>query len=117
MYSSPLSSTSALDGVGWSTSRPGRFTPGKDPVPVVQEVGWAPGSVGTYAENLAPPPPPGFDPRTVQPVLSRPMNPYARITFNFTITRSGQRLGNIRTGKPSDSPAGVATIQCLSLHP
>jgi len=27
--------TSALDGVGWSTSRPGRFTPGKDPVPIV----------------------------------------------------------------------------------
>ena len=27
--------TSALDGVGWSTSRPGCFTPGKDPVPIV----------------------------------------------------------------------------------
>jgi len=27
--------TSALDGGGWSTSRPGRFTPGKDPVPIV----------------------------------------------------------------------------------
>jgi hypothetical protein len=22
---------------GWSASRPGRFTPGKDPVPIVQE--------------------------------------------------------------------------------
>jgi hypothetical protein len=30
---------------GWSASRPGRFTPGKDPVPIVQEAGWAPGSV------------------------------------------------------------------------
>jgi hypothetical protein len=30
------------------------FTPGKDPVPIVQEVGWAPGSVSTGAENLAP---------------------------------------------------------------
>jgi hypothetical protein len=37
------------------------FTPGKDPVPIVQEAGWAPGPVWT-AENLAPP---GFDPRTV----------------------------------------------------
>ena len=35
MYSSTLPSTSALYGGGWSTSRPGRFTPGKDPVPVV----------------------------------------------------------------------------------
>jgi len=30
--------TSALDVGGWSTSRPGRFTPGKDPVPIVQEI-------------------------------------------------------------------------------
>ena len=43
-----------LDWGGWSTPRPGRFTPGKDPVPVVQEAGWAPGPVSTGAENLAP---------------------------------------------------------------
>ena len=38
-----------------SASRPGRslFTPGKDPVPIVQEAGWAPGPVWTGAENLA----------------------------------------------------------------
>ena len=30
--------TSALDGGGWSTPRPDRFTPGKDPVPIVQEI-------------------------------------------------------------------------------
>ena len=34
-YSSTLFLTSALDGGGWSTPRPGRFTPGKDPVPIV----------------------------------------------------------------------------------
>ena len=39
---------------GWSTSRPGRFTPGKDPVSIVQETGWAPGPVWTGVENLAP---------------------------------------------------------------
>jgi hypothetical protein len=39
---------------GWSTPRAGRFTPGKDPVPIVQEAGWAPGPVWTGAENLAP---------------------------------------------------------------
>ena len=54
MYSSTLPSTSALDGGGWSALRPGRFTPGKDPVPIVQEAGWAPGPVWTGAENLAP---------------------------------------------------------------
>jgi hypothetical protein len=30
------------------------FTPGKDPVPIVQEAGWAPGPVWIGAENLAP---------------------------------------------------------------
>ena len=30
------------------------FTPAKDPVPIVQEAGWAPGPVWTGAENLAP---------------------------------------------------------------
>jgi len=49
-----FSLTSALDEGGWSTPRPGRFIPGKDPVPVVQEAGWAGGPVRTGAENLAP---------------------------------------------------------------
>ena len=35
MYSCTLPSASALDGGGWSTPRPGCFTPGKDPVPIV----------------------------------------------------------------------------------
>jgi hypothetical protein len=33
-YSSSHSLTLALDGGGWSTPRPGCFTPGKDPVPI-----------------------------------------------------------------------------------
>jgi len=44
------------------------LNPGKHPVPIVEEVGWAPGPVWTDAENL---PPPGFDPRNVHPVASR----------------------------------------------
>ena len=50
-----------------STTRPSRFTPGKDAVPIVKEVGWAQGPIWTGAENLAPP---GFNPRTVQQVVS-----------------------------------------------
>ena len=46
--------TSMLGGGGWSTPRLGRFTPReRDPVPIVQESGWAPGSVWKDAENLA----------------------------------------------------------------
>ena len=47
-----------LDKVEWSTPRSGRFAPGKTPLHIVQEAGWAPGPVWTGAENLAPP---GFD--------------------------------------------------------
>ena len=43
--------TSALNGGGWSAPRPGRFTPGNEPVLIVQEAGWAPGPVWTGAEN------------------------------------------------------------------
>ena len=68
MYSSTLSLTSALDGGWWSTPLAGSFTPGKDPVPIVQEAGWAPEPVWTGAENLSPL---GFDPQTIQPVASR----------------------------------------------
>jgi hypothetical protein len=39
---------------GVSTPRPGRSTPGKEPVPIVLEAEWAPGPVWTGAENLAP---------------------------------------------------------------
>ena len=47
--------TTALEGGEGSASLPGRpLLPGKDPVPIVQEAGWAPGPVWTGAENLAP---------------------------------------------------------------
>jgi hypothetical protein len=51
-----------------SNHAPAAFTPGKDPVPIVQEAGWGPEPVWIGAENLTPP---GFDPWTFQPVGSR----------------------------------------------
>jgi hypothetical protein len=53
MYSSTLSLTSALGKGEWSTLCSSRFTTGKDPVPIVQEAGWAPGPVWTGEEYLA----------------------------------------------------------------
>jgi len=58
------------------------ITPGKDPVPIVQEAGWASGPVWTGAENLAPP---GFDPRPVQPVGSLYTDYATRPTYNIII--------------------------------
>jgi len=43
--------TMALEGGEGSATLPGH---GKDPVPIVQEAGWATGSVWTGAKNLAP---------------------------------------------------------------
>ena len=55
-------------GVGGQRHAMAAFVPGKSPVPVVQEAGWAPGPVWTSAENLAST---GFEPWTVQAVASR----------------------------------------------
>ena len=66
-YSSTLSLTSALGGCGGSAPRPGRFTPVKDPVPIIG--GWVGPRDGLVREMSLTP---GFDLRTVQPVASRP---------------------------------------------
>ena len=59
--------------MGWRVSNTLRpvFTLRKDPVPILQEAGWAPGPVLTGSEIS---PSPGFNPRTVQPVASRYTN-------------------------------------------
>jgi len=41
----------ALDGVGGLPHPPAASTPGKDPVPIVQEAGWAPGPVWTGGKS------------------------------------------------------------------
>jgi len=68
MYSSTLSLTSALVADGCSPSLSGALPRERDPVPIVQEAGWASRSVWMGAENL---PQPGFVSQTIQPVSSR----------------------------------------------
>jgi hypothetical protein len=46
--------TTSLEGVRDQRHVPAALYPGKDPVPIVQEGGWAAGPVWTGAENLAP---------------------------------------------------------------
>jgi hypothetical protein len=59
--------TSPLEGVALSKPRLGRFSTVKHPVPtcIIREARLVPGRVRKIS------PPPGFDPRTVQPVTSR----------------------------------------------
>jgi hypothetical protein len=56
-----LSLTSALDGGVWSTLRPGRFTPGKDPYTLYGRLGGPQGRSRRVREIS---PAPVFDPRT-----------------------------------------------------
>jgi hypothetical protein len=63
-------------GQGVSVTPQPLFTPEKDPVPVVQKAGWAPGPVWTGAENLAPhrdkiPRPSNLQPVAIPTELSR----------------------------------------------
>jgi len=44
--------TAAIEGGEWSAARPGRtLLPGKEPVPILQEAGWAPGPVWTGGKS------------------------------------------------------------------
>jgi hypothetical protein len=50
----PFHDHGTRSGWGVSVTPQPLFTPGKDPVPIVQEAGWGPGPVWTGAGNLAP---------------------------------------------------------------
>jgi len=65
--------TTALEGGEGSASRLSRsLSPGKDPVPIVQEAGWGPRPVWTGAENLDP---------TVHPIATRYTDYATRLTI------------------------------------
>jgi len=69
MYSSTLSLTLTRDGWWMLNATPRAIYPWEWTVSIVQEAGWVSGRVWTSMENLSSSP--GFEPRTVQPVVSR----------------------------------------------
>ena len=64
---STLSLTSTFDWVSGQHHTPAALHPGKSRYPLYSRLGGPQGQSGR--ENLAPPP--GFDPRTFQPIVSR----------------------------------------------
>ena len=68
MYSSTLSLTSALNGVGGQCHAPAALPPGKIRYPLYRRLG---GPQGLSRQVWQISPLPGFDPRTVQTVASR----------------------------------------------
>ena len=70
-YSSILSITLELDGGGWSTPRPDRLPPPPGKKRGTHCIGGWLGLVAGLNGYRKSRPPPGFDPRTVQPVANR----------------------------------------------
>ena len=71
MYSSTRSLTSALGGGGWSAPRPDLTSGRETRYPVYRKLG---GPQGRSEQVRKISPPPGFDPRAVQPVENRYTN-------------------------------------------
>ena len=67
-YSSTLSLTSVLDGVGGQLHAPATLPPVKTRYPLYRRLGGPQGRSGRVRKTSSPP---GFDPRTVQPVAKR----------------------------------------------
>jgi len=67
-YSSTLSLTSALDAVGGQRYAPAALPPGQTRYPLYRRLGGPQGRSGRVRKISAPP---GYDPRTVQPVTGR----------------------------------------------
>jgi hypothetical protein len=78
---------------------PAAFTPGKDPVPIVQEAGLALEPVWTGVENFVQP---GFDPRNFQPVASRYTNTLSRLRNISTVYVYITRLASNAISSPSN---------------
>ena len=86
--------TTAVEGGEWSAARPGRILPpgkARYPLyPLYRRLGGPQGRSGR-AKNLAPP---EFDPRTVQPVVSRYTYSAARLTSEDGSSRFFRSVGN-----------------------
>ena len=83
MYSPSLSLTSALDGVDGQPHAPAVLPPGKTRYPLYVR-GWvSPIAGGDGCGKFRPPP--GFDPRTVQPVAS----PMHRLSYPDSRVQAG----------------------------
>ena len=93
----------ALEGGEGSASRPGRsLHPGKTRYPMYRRMGGLQGRSGQVGKIS---PPPGFDPRTVQPVVSRYTGYATRPTTNAVVVIKKNRhpicCGDRRQKSPS----------------
>ena len=88
---------------------PAAFTPGKDPVHIVQEAGWATEPVWIPVENLAPL---GFDHQTFQPIESRYTDYAILAPYNIHLPHRCHALNtpNLKIGLSRDDSTTVAFL-------
>ena len=106
VYICNLYLTSALVVGGWLTPRPGRFTSGNNPVPVVEEAGWTPEPVWTGAESLA-------------PTEIRSPNRTARTESLYRLSYPGQYFIYLKKSSPVTGlewPRGFQEVKVLRFH-
>ena len=103
-------------GGGWVVNAAYRqLYPWKDPVPIVQETGRAPGPVWTGAENLSPPN--EIDLRTVRPVASRYTDwAIPGHLWQYSVATC-TALGQPNTATTSETLSGDSTKQRSTVEP
>ena len=103
--------TTALEGGEGSASPPGRsLSPGKTRYPLYRRLSGPSASLDRCGKSR---PPPGFDPRTIQPVASRYTNWATGPTYNFHNATCIIPSVCFRI-HPDDDPQGVETCSWLN---
>jgi hypothetical protein len=88
VYSSTHSLTSILYGGEWSASRPGRFTPRKEPqYPLDRRLGGLYSRSGRGGEEKNSQTLPGLEPPIIQPVVQRYITELSRLLYTHTWIR------------------------------
>jgi hypothetical protein len=104
--------TSALEGGEWSAARPGRtLPPGKTRYPLYRKLGGPQGHVRKIS------PPTGFDPRSVQPVVSRYTDWATGPTFNLCSGLKTNLLHSVFRNKILIYFSSVSSVLHASLLP
>ena len=102
--------TAALEGGEWSAARPGR-TPGKDPVPILQEAGWAPGPIWKGGKSR-----PHRDSIPDRPARSRPLYRLSYPAYIYTKIKRSLSLQSLTASIVHGNLFACTCIACVAYY-